>query len=130
MNRAISKKLMAIVAIVALVAILGVCLVACNKDDYVKRLEKAGYKAGAISAKEAGLSEEDGSVEWIVMGVKGEISLSSASYDQVTVIKFKKAADAKSYVEKAEGKLLKGWKIERSSTIVIAGTEQGVKDAK
>lgn len=43
MNRAINKKLIAIIAIVALVAILGVCLVACNADSVEKKLNNKGY---------------------------------------------------------------------------------------
>lgn len=125
MNRAISKKLMAIVAIVALVAILGVCLVACNKDDYVKRLDKAGYTAKAISAEDAHLDAEELGIEWIVQGIKVK-----GGAESVTVIKFNKSEDAKDFYNDNKDNVLDGWKIVRSGKIVISGTEQGVKDAQ
>ena len=86
MNRAINKKLIAIIAIVALVAILGVCLVACNADDYVKRLEKKGYKVEAVTAED--LSIEDAEIEWAVTGIKGSISLNGIEGDMVAAAKY------------------------------------------
>ena len=128
MNRAINKKLIAIIAIVALVAILGVCLVACNADDYVKRLEKKGYKVEAVTAEDLGI--EDAEIEWAVTGIKGSISLNGIEGDMVTVIKFKKSDDAKKYEESAKENTILKLTIKRSGNIVIAGTEQGVKDAQ
>lgn len=121
MNRAISKKIMAIVAIVALVAILGVCLVACNKDDYVKRLEKADYHVEASNEYEG----ED--VEWAVVGKKGSLT---TGLQTVTVVKFSKSDDAKKAYDDAKDNLPKGWDIKKSGSIIIVGTEQGVKDAQ
>lgn len=130
MNKATTRKIMAIVAVIALVAILGVCLVACNKDDYVKRLKKAGYTADAGEPKDIGMSEEQAEelgIDWIVMGIKKGEGL---SVETVSVVKFKKSADAKDFYEENKDKVLKGHKMERSGSIIISGTEQGVKDAK
>ena len=37
------KVIISIIAVILLVAVLGTVLVACNKEDYQKRLEKKGY---------------------------------------------------------------------------------------
>ena len=126
-----NKKVMAIVAVIALVAILGICLVACNAESYEKKLEKAGYKATTYTGDDAkDEADSDADVEWVVVGVKAEISLASGlDGDFVTVIKFKNTDDAKD----AEADAIEGLGkdcVYRIGKIVISGTEQGVKDAK
>lgn len=122
------KRVLAIVAIIALVAVLGVCLVACNAEDYGKRLEKAGYTVSvsennslAVKAEETLLAVAggyEGGIEFIVEGIKrGEI---------VKVMKFDKAKDAKRFVELFD----KDDAVKRSDKYVFVGTEQGIKDAK
>lgn len=121
------KRVLAIVAIIALVAVLGVCLVACNAEDYGKRLEKAGYtvtvsedNSAAVKTAEATLVLEggyEGGIEFIVTGAKGR--------ENVIIVKFDKAKDAKRYVEKHGGDSTK-----RTDKYVFNGTEQGIKDAK
>lgn len=122
------KKIIALVAIVALVAVLGICLVACNQADYQKRLEKAGYNVASQSAEDLGV--EGGKIEWAVLGVKGGDSIISRP-DTVSVVKFKNTDDAKSFEADMKELAAKyGGTVKRSGKIVIAGTEQGVKDAQ
>lgn len=118
-----NKKVISIVAIIALVAILGVCLVACNADSYVKKLEKAGYMVQKFDGEDA--KEEMGAdgIKWMVMGVK----LDFMSPDSVFVVAFDNADDAKAFADTLNGE---GEYVEHSGKIVIFGTEQGVKDAK
>ena len=122
MNR---KKIVAIVAVLALVAILAVCLVACNADSYTKKLEKADYKVAKADQDDlAELGLDESKIEWAVVGSK-------SITESVTVIKFKKTADAKDFEsdfgDSAMSLLLK---CERSSAIVFVGTEAGIKAAK
>ena len=120
-----NKKVISIIAIIALVAILGVCLVACNADTYAKRLEKAGYKVEVVD-----LSEEDKEegVLWAVSAAKGT---SLTDIQMVAIAKYASVDEAKKAVEDAEkANSIVGMTIERKGTIVIIGTEQGVKDAK
>ncbi len=118
-----NKKVISIIAIIALVAILATCLVACNAESYQKKLEKAGYTVTVVEADE---DDKEEGIEWTVQAMKG-IS------EYVAVTKFASADDAKAAVEKAEaaGTLLGAEVIvKRTGSIVIAGTEQGVKDAQ
>ncbi len=39
-----SKKVVSIVSLIIVVVVLATCLVACNADSYVKKLEKMGYE--------------------------------------------------------------------------------------
>ena len=126
MNMKANKKVLAIVAVVALVAILGVCLVACNADNYEKRLEDKDYVV--LTFKGDDIPDEykdDAAIEFVVKGTKGLGGLIGG--ESVTVIKFKKSGDAKDYAEEME-KVAE--KVKRSGKIVIYGTEQGVKDAQ
>ncbi|GEM_PF-543777 len=126
-----NKKVMAIVAVIALVAILGICLVACNAESYEKKLEKAGYKVTSYTGDEAkDEADSDADVEWIVVGMKGSISLSGIEGDIVSVTKFKNTDDAKDY-ESDSIKALGEDCVYRVGKIVIVGTsKQAVKDAK
>lgn len=119
MNR---KKIVAIVAVLALVAILAVCLVACNADSYTKKLEKADYKVAKADKDDLAKYNnlDDSKIEWAVLGTKLP--------DTVTVIKFKKIADAKDF--ESDFVSILGSKCERSSAIVFVGTEAGIKAAK
>ena len=122
-----NKKVISIVAMIALVAVLGVCLVACgnNADTYTKRLEKAGY---SVESVELSSEEKDTGMVWAVVGQKAE---SITNIDVVTVIKFKtadEAAKAASQLENAAA--LMGYEVVVDGTLIIYGTEQGVKDAK
>lgn len=116
-----NKKVMAIVAVIALVAILGICLVACNAESYEKKLEKAGYTVVKTEAE-----EEDGvKIEWAVSGTK----VSGLNVDTVAIAKYANTDDAK----KAEAdaiKVLGEDCVYRIGKIVMAGTKQGLKDAK
>ena len=122
-----NKKIIAVVAIIALVAVLGMCLVACNADSYTKKLEKKGYTVSNYTADK----DDEAKIEWGVTAVKKS--------DTVTVVKYKKAEDAKAAesdmnkkIETAGGLsgLIGIEKVYRTGSIVIFGTEQGVKDAK
>lgn len=118
-----SKKVMAVVAVVALIAILGICLVACNAESYEKKLEKKGY---TVVTSEA--DEEDGvKIEWMVNGTKKGDGL--LKVDNVTIVKYANTDDAKDAESDAK-KVLGEDCVYRIGKILIAGTEQGVKDAK
>ena len=122
MNKAsVSKKIVAIVALVALVSILAVCLVACNQEDYMKRLEKAGYNPATIDANKLSTKAP---IDWAVSGTKKGSGL--LDVETVTVVKFKETDDAKEFEEDMK----ELFTVKRSSKIVIFGTEQGVKDAQ
>lgn len=116
------KRILAVVAIIALVAILGVVLCACNADSYAKKLEKAGYKV--IVADEEDLADMDGKVVWGVSGSKG--------LDNVTIIKFKTADDAKEYADELPTGKVGGFEmvVEKSGKVVFYGTPDAIKAAK
>ena len=117
-----NKKVISIVAIIALVAILGVCLVACNADSYAKKLEKAGYEVVVAKGDETG---EEGA-EWMVTATKAEGLL---NINTVTIVKYANTDDAKE-AEEAAIAIFGESCVYRSGKIVMAGTEQGIKDAK
>ncbi len=118
-----NKKVISIIAIIALVAILATCLVACNADSYAKKLEKKDYvvEYAEFSEEEA----EEFGIEWSLTGIK--ISLTGGS-EFVQVTKFAKAEDAKAAVEDIPEKYADNYKL--SGSILVFGTEQGVKDAQ
>lgn len=122
-----NKKIMAIVAVIALVAILGVCLVACNASSYTKKLEKKGYTVTNLLDSASGESMDKSKIEWAIMAAKGGNIFAGDLGDMVTVVKFKKTADAKESEQAAKDS---GQSVYRTGKIVMAGTEQGVKDAK
>ena len=116
------KTIIAIVAVIALVAILGVVLMACNADSYKSKLERKGY---SVTVSE----RNDDNVEWSLTASKGAL----LNGDSVSIAKYKTVDDAK----KAEQDLkdlqdngLVSYEVYRSGKIVMAGTKQGVKDAK
>ena len=119
-----SKKVISIVALIALVAILGVCLMACNADNsYAKKLEKKGYTVTKAVAEE---EKEDG-IQWAVSGTKKGEGLFEG--ETVTITKYVNEDDAVK-AEEIAIKLFGESRVHRAGTIVISGTEQGVKDAK
>ncbi len=128
MEGIMKKRIIAIVAIIALVAMLGLVLVACNADSYKSKLEKAGYTVVVLEGDEAEAEEEG--VEWIVTASKaGDGLLGAIDREYVTVVKYANSADAKE-AEQAAIDLAGEKNVHRVGTIVITGTEQGVKDAK
>lgn len=132
MNNAAKKRIIVIVAMIALVALLGVCLVACNKDSFEKRLDKKGYTVVSMSMEqlEQYAGEEVQGVEWAIGGVKGDVM--SGDFDMVIVIKCESAKDAEKLENevKAEGAEDEGFVFKRNGKLVIFGTDQGVKDAQ
>lgn len=131
------KKIIALVAIVALIAIVAVCLTACNADSIAKKLDKKDYTVVSGTAEEVaesefgrliGLSAEGMDVQWLVLGVKGNIAdFLTGEVDYVMVYKFNDADDAKKATEADEAP--EGVSVKRIGKIVYIGTEQGVKDA-
>ncbi len=121
-----NKKIISIVAIIMLVAVLSIALVACNAENYEKRLEKAGY---TVKAEEAPEDEED--IKFVVSGMKG---LS----DGVIVIGYKSIKAAKAAENGDVVQMLKATLdylpgdvvVERQSSVLFIGTAQGIKDAK
>ena len=131
------KRIVAIVAIVALIAIVAVCLTACNADSIAKKLDNKDYSVVSGTAEEVaesefgrliGISAEEMDVQWLVIGVKGNIAdFLTGEVDYVTVCKFNDADDAKKATE--DGEVPEGASFKRIGKIVYFGTEQGVKDA-
>ena len=131
------KRIVAIVAIVALIAIVAVCLTACNADSIAKKLDNKDYAVVSGTAEEVaesefgrliGISAEEMDVQWLVIGVKGNIAdFLTGEVDYVTVCKFNDADDAKKATE--DGEVPEGASVKRIGKIVYFGTEQGVKDA-
>ncbi len=116
------KTIIAIVAVIALVAILGTVLVACNKDDYTKRLEKKGYSIGSATDIINAFGFSSNTVEWSLSAVKDS--------ESVSVIKYKNSDDAKSAYNDYKKNLKDGYAVKRHGKIVVYGTKQGVKDAE
>ena len=114
------KAIISVVAVVLLVAVLATVLVACNMDDYKKRLEKKDY---FVTASEV----DSDSIEWILNGTKKGSGL---SIETVTVTKYKNSDDAKDAYEDAKENLSDGWSVKRHGKIVVFGTKQAVKDAE
>ncbi len=111
-----NKKILSIVSIIALVAILTIVFVGCNADSYVSKLEKAGFTAEAIEAKDfEDFDLEEGKVEWAVMGNKNLI-------ENVIIVKF---AD-KASVEEIEDVDTALFKVVKKGKIVITGTPDAV----
>jgi len=117
-----NKKVLSIVAIIALIAVMTVCLVACNANTYEKKLDKAGYKVSTLDKEdiEDAYGDDDADISWAVSGVKG--------LNSVTVIKYKKIADAKDFVEDMKG--IPGITVERSASYVFIGTADAVAVVK
>lgn len=117
-----NKKIISIVAIIMLVAVLSIALVACNAENYEKRLEKAGYEVVVLEGDEA--KEEansEASVEWVVTAMKGT--------NIVSIVKYSKLDDAKAAEADLEKLGLGHWD-RQSKVIIYSTTEQGLKDAK
>ena len=119
------KTIIAIVAVIALVAILGTVLVACNQEDYQKRLEKKGYKVGSLTDGLGAFGLSSNTYEWTLSGTKGN--------DYVSIVKYRNADDAKKAYEDAKEDLKDDkdgkYAVKKVGKIVIAGTKQGVRDA-
>ena len=114
------KKLASIVVIVTVLLIMSTCLVAClgastNSADYKSRLENKGYTVTNIDVS---LVERD--MEWGLYAANAD--------NMVTVALFKNENDAKAAEQ--ESKDMPNTSVYRSGKLVIAGTEQGVKDAR
>lgn len=121
------KVIISIIAVIALVAILGTVLVACNKEDYQKRLEKKGYKVSSLTDLGEAFGVQSTKVEW---------SLEAAKDDEyVEITKYRNSDDANKAYEDAKktiddlGEDGKNYKAKKVGKIVIFGTKQGVKDA-
>ena len=110
------KKLTGIIAIVALLVIVCTCSVACissvstNSSDYRSRLEGKGYTVTNID-----VSLVTREMEWGLYATHNG--------DSVTVALFKNEDDAKAAEQES-------YTTYRSGKLVMAGTEQGVKDAR
>ncbi len=123
------KKSIAIVSVILLILVLGVCLSACNAENFENKLKNKGYNVtvegqnGAFVMTFNSLlsSEYKGKVEWVVSASKG--------IDSVKIFKFDNLKDAKTFETSGEY-VIYGNKIYRTTTCVIVGTEQGVRDAK
>lgn len=131
------KRIIAIVAIITLVAVLGVILCACNASSYQKKLEKNGYNVSVVDKNSkyfddynAVMKKEgyEGGLVWMVEGVKANLSLKDG-FDggEVSIIKFKKLADAKKYVKDMGGE---DDNLVRKGSIVIEGDKDSVKLVK
>ena len=114
------KKIVSIVAIVTVLLIMSTCFVAClgastNSSDYRSRLEGKGYTVTNID-----VSLVERAMEWGLYAGNGD--------NLVTVALFKNEQDAKDAEQ--ESKEMPNTYTYRSGKLLIAGTEQGVKDAR
>ncbi len=135
MSKQMKKAIVSAVAIMLLVATLAVVLVACNADSYKKRLEKAGYSIESANIEDFGEIGEEFEIEFGLYGEKTNVT----TLDWVILLKFKNADDAKSfekiykiYLNEEAGVLGEeaDVRVERQRTLLLLGTEQGIKDAK
>ena len=114
------RKLAGIIAIIALLVIVCTCSVAClnsvstNSADYRSRLEGKGYTVTNIDVS---LVQKD--MEWGLYATHDG--------DSVTVALFKNEDDAKEAEQESKESNFNTY---RSGKLVMAGTEQGVKDAR
>ena len=125
------KKIVGIVSILILVVILSCCFVACNDaETYQKRLEKAGYEVEIANRDDI---EEilqgmpiDVSLEWVIEANNGD--------DNVSIMCFADKEQAEAFntiLRMMSGVLIEeGYYIELEGSILLVGTEQGIKDAK
>ena len=115
------KTIIAIIAVIALVAILGTVLVACNQEDFTKRLDKKGYTVGSATKALDALGLSSNKVEWSLTGVKDS--------ESVSIVKYRSSDDAKEAYNDAKENKRDGYDVKKFGKIVISGTKQGVKDA-
>lgn len=115
------KVIISIIAVILLVAVLGTVLVACNKEDYQKRLDKKGYSFGSATDVLNAFGFSSNTVEWSLYAVKDN--------DSVSIAKYRNSDDAKESYENYKKNLKDGYKVKKVGKIVIYGTEQGVRDA-
>ena len=112
-------KIVSIAAIVTVLLIMSTCFVAClgastNSSDYKSRLEGKGYTVTNID-----VTVVPRAMEWGLYAAKdGNI---------VTVALFKNEDDAKAAEQESKDN---SYTTYRSGKLLIAGSEQGVKDAR
>ena len=117
------KVIISIIAVVLLVAVLGTVLVACNKEDYQKRLEKKGYSKVVSGSDIIGaIGFSSNTIEWDIHYAKDN--------ESVSVVKYKNSDDAKDAYNSYKEDLKDGYAVRRHGKIVVFGTKQGVKDAE
>lgn len=115
------KVIISIIAVILLVAVLGTVLVACNKEDYQKRLEKKGYSVASATDLIGAVGLQSSTVEWSLTATKDN--------EAVSITKYRNADDAKKDYEDAKKNLRDGYAVKKLGKIVIYGTKQGVRDA-
>ena len=116
------KVIISIIAVILLVAVLGTVLVACNKEDYQKRLEKKGYSVGSGTDVLGAFGLSSNTVEWSLSAVKDN--------EGVSITKYRNGDDAKDAYDSYKKNLKDGYAVRRHGKIVVYGTKQGVKDAE
>ena len=115
------KVIISIIAVILLVAVLGTVLVACNKEDYQKRLEKKGYSVGSGTDVLGAFGLSSNTVEWSLSAVKDN--------EGVSITKYRNGDDAKEAYDSYKKNLKDGYAVKKVGKIVIYGTKQGVRDA-
>ena len=115
------KVIVSIIAVILLVAVLGTVLVACNKEDYQKRLEKKGYSVGSGTDVLGAFGLSSNTVEWSLSAVKDN--------EGVSITKYRNGDDAKDAYDSYKKNLKDGYAVKKVGKIVIYGTKQGVRDA-
>ncbi|MBO4554770.1 MAG: hypothetical protein J5713_03220 [Clostridia bacterium] len=116
------KVIISIIAVILLVAVLGTVLVACNKEDYEKRLEKKGYSFGSVTDLLGAAGLQSSTVEWSLSAAKDN--------ESVSIVKYRNSDDAKDAYDSYKKNLKDGYAVRRHGKIVVYGTKQGVKDAE
>ncbi|MBQ7377469.1 MAG: hypothetical protein IJW71_04010 [Clostridia bacterium] len=125
--------------ILALTFALVLCLsmlVACGVDveKVEETLKEEGYTVLSVSEKdfEKYLDDEEEveKVASILVGMKGELSLTDADFEMVVIFEYKETADAKEAFKEADEEKEEGYAVERSGKFVIAGTTEAVELVK
>ncbi len=125
--------------ILALTFVLVLCLsvfVACGLDveKAEETLKEEGYTVLSISEKdfEKYLDDEEEveKVASILVGMKGELSLTDADFEMVVIFEYKETADAKEAFKEADEEKEEGYAVFRSGKFVIAGTTEAVELVK
>ncbi len=136
-----SKKVVSIVSLIIVVVVLATCLVACNADSYVKKLEKMGYEievfenlddelmrflAGIVAA-----NEWYNEIEWVIdarrafeysckLMISGEEqTITSPASVETRILKFTTEDAAKGYEQKNKEYLMADDTTKRIGKIVV-----------
>ena len=124
-----NKKKIVLISLVLVVALMSVLLVACNAENYESKLKNKSYDVKAFGLDDPSVIAFNNAISGTYKeGIEWKIVASNA-IDTVTIFKFNNTKDAKAFAQ-SDYCYTFGSFVDRSTTCVFVGTEQGVKDAK